>query len=233
MYPLIIIPALFAVAFADTQSFDCAMRSLAIEFAVQIQPFIAPESLQNIADALNGSPEFGSYNCNITSFPLLTAASSPRLPGNNEPSWFADPTGGSDSNNGSMASPFRSLSRAILASRTERPGTPRNVFLRAGTFYLAASDQGGSTLVLGAADSGLTIAAFPTDEGKVWISGAVPLPSLAWQRVAGRPGNVWSAPAVQLKAGWPGLRFNASRLISVFYRAHVCKSVGLCTLPPR
>lgn len=193
------------------------MRAFALEFAARIQPNISTAALQDIADALNGSPEFGSYNCDVTpaalnrSLVVRRVAPVPVVYAG--ASWFVDAIAGSDSNNGSLASPFRSIARALKASRTVTPGTARAVILRAGTYYLAAPDQGGATIVLGAADSGLTIMAYPPDAGLVWVSGAAPLPALAWQRVAARPGNVWRAAAPQLPGGWPGLRFNGSRLI--------------------
>lgn len=191
-----------------------AVRALALEFAVKIQPRISSTSLQDIADALNGSPEFGSYACNVTPPDTRTVTfAAPKALPTAAATWYADPVSGSDSNDGSLSAPFRSIARAVAVSRVSN-GVTRTIFLRSGTFYLPAADQGGATIVLGAADSGLSIAAYPGDPaGSVWVSGAVPLPALAWQRVPARPGNVWRAQAPRLPAGWPGLRFNGSRLI--------------------
>ncbi len=44
-------------------TFDCPMRELALQYAQYIQPHLSMEQLQQIADALNGSPE--AQNCNI------------------------------------------------------------------------------------------------------------------------------------------------------------------------
>eukprot|EP01083_Nonionella_stella_P283224 963856_1 len=46
-------------------TFDCPMRQLALEFAQEIQPWLTTDQLQEIADALNGSPEKEPKNCTI------------------------------------------------------------------------------------------------------------------------------------------------------------------------
>ena len=64
-------------------------------------------------------------------------------------------TGGSDSSgDGSVASPFASLRRAVLQARIAADGS-RTVVVRGGHYFL------NETLVLEAADSGLSIVAHP------------------------------------------------------------------------
>ena len=92
--------------------------------------------------------------------------------------------GGDDANAGTAERPFATLPRAQQALR-EHPGT---VFLRGGTYYLAAP------LVFTAADSGT--AALPnvwtTQAGETAvISGGVKLENLAWREGAK---GVWSTP---------------------------------------
>jgi hypothetical protein len=63
------------------------------------------------------------------------------------------------------------------------PGfSPCTLLLRAGTFYLS------DTVMLGAADAYLTIAAYNSEE--VFLSGAVPLPSPVWKLVS-NSSEVW------------------------------------------
>ena len=44
--------------------FDCPMRNLALEFSQYIQPWLTEQQLNEISDALNGSPE--AQNCNVS-----------------------------------------------------------------------------------------------------------------------------------------------------------------------
>lgn len=48
-----------------TAGFDCGMRKLALQYAVHIQPGISKEALQDIADALNGTPEAMCRNVTV------------------------------------------------------------------------------------------------------------------------------------------------------------------------
>eukprot|EP01083_Nonionella_stella_P220702 789342_1 len=52
-----------ATTYAYPEDFDCPMRQLALEFAMDIQPYLAADQLQEIADALNGSPESVNKSC--------------------------------------------------------------------------------------------------------------------------------------------------------------------------
>lgn len=203
----------------DERTFDCSLRSLALEYAAVLQPSAGREQLQLIADALNGSPEFGTYNCGVA--PPAGTPSRPTRRNAVEASraaiaaagttLYVDAVAGSDANPGTESSPLRSIAAGVAAARAAPPG-PRALVLRAGIFYLGAVDQGAATIELGAADSHLTIAAYPGET--VWVSGALPLGALPWVR-ANASGNVWTAPlpATSVPLGVPGLRANGTRLI--------------------
>ena len=48
------------------EDFDCSMRQLTLEFAMNIQPFLAKDKLQEIADALSGAQESVNKKCVTT-----------------------------------------------------------------------------------------------------------------------------------------------------------------------
>jgi len=124
--------------------------------------------------------------CNKTA-PRATASSaatsstttppSARAPVNAAPqnTLYVSASTGSDSNKGTQSNPLKTLTAAVLASRSL--GTPKAIMLAAGTYYE------GKTVELTAADSDLTIAAVTGAEDKVWLTGAAPLPAeLSWEK---------------------------------------------------
>jgi hypothetical protein len=123
--------------------------------------------------------------------------------------FFADAVHGDDNAAGTQAAPFQTVSRAVEAVRTGGQGGA--VVLRAGVFHL------NETLMLTAADSGLTIETFSDDLPAVgWLSGATPLigSSYHWIAVNTSSGaNIWS---VDLSSTGitevPALRWNGRRL---------------------
>lgn len=155
---------------------DCAMRWLTYNYSLHLQPQRAP--LATVFDALRLA-----IDCNGTlpAAPADSAAARASIR-SREPrafaaTYYADPVKGSDANPGTQGAPFKTLGRAVTASRAGP--RPPQILLRAGTFYLPAA------ITLSAADSGLTIAAFP-GESPV-LSGGIPLDALAWEPVQ-RPG---------------------------------------------
>jgi hypothetical protein len=153
-------------AAADRTSFDCPARALAVEFAAHANPSLSAAHLQEIADALNGSPEKAA-GCNVTVPPALLRerSSIPRfrpfpLPASAAGTFYVDFAGGSDSAAGSQAAPFKTVAHALAATRAGGGGG--TIVLRAGTHFVA------STLTLTGADSGLTIQGFPGEEA--WLS---------------------------------------------------------------
>lgn len=111
--------------------------------------------LQQIADALNGAPEKTPSSCHVV--PPSGVPDVPRFRPFDIPqagnTYYADYNNGNDNNAGTQQSPFKTIERAIAASRAT-PGQ-NTIILRAGTFY-----QTGSILLDGK-DSGLTFQAYP------------------------------------------------------------------------
>ena len=100
-------------------------RELALEFAQSIQPWLSSSQLQEIADALNGSPE--AQNCSIEPSPAALR-SAPDTPSHHAPVWndthsdlndtntvlmFVDYVHGDDRNDGSLERPVQHLQSAL------------------------------------------------------------------------------------------------------------------------
>lgn len=183
-----------AAAAADPvrDDLDCKMRALAVEYAAYIQPTRSQEVFDDIAAALNGSPEKAA-GCVVTA-PRLGAPGASRFgPLAAAPAagaWFVDAVAGADSNPGTITAPFKTFAAALAASRAA-PGPANQIVLRAGTHFFTA------TAVLGPADSGLTVSAYPGEEA--WVSGGVALPPLAWA-----PFNVSNGTAGATWETYPG-----------------------------
>jgi hypothetical protein len=155
--------------------FDCLMRNYAVEFAQAIQPFRSAQVFSDIADALAGSPEKAS-GCNVTFTPAQGQAAqaasrfphlhaTPKAPAAGGATLYVSLSGSDATGTGALAAPFATLARALQASRAT-PGAD-TIVLRGGVYARQA------TIVLGPADSGLTITNFPGEE--VWLSGGTPL----------------------------------------------------------
>lgn len=92
---------------------------------------------------------------------------------------------GSDSNSGSMESPFASFKRAQQATRSSQctAASVCTIFFRQGKYYLG--DLGG-TMELSVADSNLMISAY--NDERVILSGATKLHGLEWSSYPEVPG---------------------------------------------
>lgn len=180
--------------------FDCAMRNLSWAYANHLLPSRSP--LLDVFDALRLSidcdmPRPSALAAPKVSFPFYTAPS--MRAGSGAPSvfrtlplppsaFFVDAKHGSDTSAGSQAAPFKSIDRALRATRGS--GVLNIVLRGGGVFYLSAP------LVLGAFDSGLVISAFP-GEAPV-VSGGAALEGLDWVSVGPSSNSqvsatVWSA----------------------------------------
>ena len=120
-------------------------------------------------------------------------------------SFFVATDGNDASGDGSQAQPFATLPRAAAAARAVTPRAPGDVtvFVRAGTYYMGGS---GGALVLGAADSNVSWAAFPGDApAPVVLSGAALLGALAWANATAgsEPGVLAPGVLVASVAGLP------------------------------
>jgi hypothetical protein len=178
-----------AVAQADRASFDCSARELAVEFAAFANPDITAQHLQDIADALNGTPE-KTPGCNVTVPPALLAKhAAPRfrafpLPSSGAPTFYVDYAHGSDSAAGTVGAPFKTVAFALGASRGAGGGG--TIVLRGGTHFVS------STLTLTGADSGLTLQGYPGEEA--WLSRGVPLAGVTWAPVPPPGPTGWQGP---------------------------------------
>eukprot|EP01084_Bolivina_argentea_P288607 495377_1 len=152
--------------------FDCPMRLLALEFAMEIQPNLSADQLQEIADALNGAKESINKSC-------------VQIPDNwikkhrNPPSWddlnnstaslYVDYINGNDRNNGiSIDSPLQHLDTAIKVAQTlYGKHMYKKIILRQGRHYLR------NTIHLSENDNNLLITNYNNE--LVEISGATPI----------------------------------------------------------
>ena len=156
--------------------FDCGMRSLALEFARTLQPSRPERAFAAISDALQLA------QCNETAAtplpppaPPLPVPPAPAAPTS---TLFVDAALGSDA---SHDGPLASLPAAVLRARAlPRPVT---IYLRGGAPHRLAAP-----LQLTAADSHLTIAAFPGEAPVVtsglllntsWAPAPAPAPAAA------------------------------------------------------
>ena len=194
-----------APAAADRSSFDCSMRELAISFAAARNPALSAAKLQQIADALDGTPEKPA-DCHVTvpAALLRERAALPRFgvfalpaeaPG--ATTLYVDYANGSDANAGTQAAPLKTVAAALAATRAAGGGAGSSIVLRAGTHFLAAQ------LDLTAADSGLTVQAFPGEEA--WLSRGTPLTNVVW-KAAPAPGanGTWVGPIAGQNAVYGG-----------------------------
>ncbi len=196
----------------DQKSFDCKMRQLALDYAHKIQPFRSKTHFQMIADALNGATE--AQNCSVkvpdsygadvkitNTLPLSAGLTK---------TFYVDSINGKDSNTGSVKSPFKTIVRAVIASRFA--GKYSTIVLREGTFYLT------KTIELEPQDKGLTIQSYLDEE--VWISGGKII-TPKWEKYDVNPSkgtNIYKADISSHDVDViPGLRVNKKRAIRARY----------------
>lgn len=153
---------LVVVSHGDQASFDCKMRQLAMDFARKIQPMRTKLQFQQLADALNGSPE--AQNCNVTpgnyNFSASRVGSFP-APQSGQ-TFYVDSTSGSDSNPGTLSSPFKTIAKGVNSA--QKAGSGSFVVLRKGVYYLDSPIQLTATN-----SSGMTIQSYEGEEA--WVSG--------------------------------------------------------------
>jgi len=193
MRPFLLLSAA-SVALGDRQSFDCAARDLAVEFAAASNPTLSAFHLQEIADALNGSPE-KTPGCNVTvpASLLDSRGSIPRFRPYSIPTagaiFYVDYNKGNDASPGTQSSPFKTVAKALSASRAGGGGG--TIVLRNGTHFLSAP------LTLTGADSGLTLQSFPGEEA--WLSRGVPL-TVSWTQEPAPGPSGWQGPFTGINA---------------------------------
>ena len=190
---------------------DCLIRSYAIERALEVNPLLSNASVYAMIDALSGDPTKGA-GCVVRAPATMPAPQHPTsLPTSSGSglTFFVSAVNGSDSGDGSIGSPFLTISAALAATRAAGGGGTINL-RGGGTFHLA------STLTLTAADSGLTLQTYPADPQLAWLSGALPLAgeALQWRPVNTSSGaNIWAVDLSALRlAGLSSLRLAGARL---------------------
>jgi hypothetical protein len=171
---------------------NCAMRSFFLEYAAKVNRNINAERAQQLKNALSGDPTMPP-GCVVKVPPLPSKANSTRsLPVTSDLSTaiFSDAVSGNDiSGDGTLSKPFKTVGRALAATRETGGRTGGTINLRSGTFFITAP------LDLTAADSGLTIRTYPGDDAPAWLSGATPLVGITWNKQGAGAGatNIWSA----------------------------------------
>ena len=198
---------------ADQKSFDCKMRQLGMQFAQKIQPSLSKTKLREIADALNGAQEAQNCNVSVPDIPEEVAKKAPSFPlpkSDASSSFYVDATKGSDSNSGTMNSPFKTINKAVMAARSA--GQYSTVVLREGTFYLT------DTIELTSQDKGLTIQNYPNEVA--WISGGrVIMPK--WEKYdvdSSKKTNIYKADlSSENLETIPGFRVDTKRAIRARY----------------
>ena len=134
---------------------DCAVSILAYEYALQLQPQLAP--LLEVFDAL----ELGTVCKQPRPSPKPRPAPSfTPAPG----ALYVDAGKGSDTAAGTTSAPLKTVGAALKLCGAK---ATKQIVLRAGVHFLA------ETLDVGAALSGLTIQNYPGEEA--WLSGGAPL----------------------------------------------------------
>ena len=195
---------------ADQKSFDCKMRQLGMAFAQKIQPSLSKDKLQEMADALNGAQEAQNCNVSVTEMDTIKTVPNFPLPGSEASTFYVDANKGSDSNSGSMSSPFKTISKAVMAAR--EAGQYSTVILREGTHYLM------ETIQLNSKDKGLTIQNYQNEVA--WISGGKLL-TPKWEKYnvdSSKKTNIYKADLSSDNIDTiPGLRVNMKRAIRARY----------------
>ena len=201
---------------ADRKSFDCKMRQLGMDYANKIQPFLSKAHFQEIADALNGAASQEGHNCSVSipKAPKMDRTYNIALPPPNTEAeattFYVDANRGSDSNQGTTDSPFKTIAKAVAAARVA--GQYSTIMLREGTFYLT------ETIELGPQDKGLTIQNYQMEE--VWVSGGKVI-TPKWETYdvdSSKKTNIYKADlSSQGIETIPGLRVNTKRAIRARY----------------
>eukprot|EP00935_MAST-01C_sp_MAST-1C-sp1_P002470 g2470.t1 len=166
------LPAICAAAPANAPAdFDCAMRNLAMEFAIKIQPKITKVQLQDLADALNGAAEAQCHNITVPADfvehrapPIAQTATS-----EDAKTVFVSPSG-DDSAAGTLTAPMKTIKAAVAKVRGVKGSA---VVLRKGTY------MEGESIILTSADSGLTLTNYQDEEAI--ISGGEKIDITEWK----------------------------------------------------
>eukprot|EP01083_Nonionella_stella_P076021 206964_1 len=208
---------LIHVVLCDKNSLDCPMRQLALEFAQEIQPWLAQRQLQEIADALNGAEEANNCSVFIPKKPGAKRAdpvwNDMDMNGYNSNHIFVDYAHGDDDNDGTMSYPLKHIQTAIHKARQRSQSSHTNdtkyIILRGGKHYL------NSVMHLNSDDSHLIITNYNNEIPE--ISGAKPLDCQWTLYKKGDDGkNIYKCKMTNI-TDFDGLRVNGTRAIRARY----------------
>merc|ERR1719386_256484 len=121
--------------------FDCKLRHLAMEYAVKIQPFRSKFDFDVLASVLNlpGGDPGGAAQCFNVSYNGPNQTFAPAFPVDTDPSnsvFYVDGAKGSDRGNGTLASPFKTIEKALVETRA-LPRDEASIVLRGGVYHIA------------------------------------------------------------------------------------------------
>lgn len=156
-------------------STDCALRLVALELATRNRPDITRLVAERLRLALLCHNESG-----WSSEPPPKPSTTDHAP--SQASVVVAP-GGSDANQGTEEKPMKTLAAAIAKLRNDGGTGPKTLFVRSGVYQLDVP------LLLGPADSELTITTFPGDPSPAHISGAQLLEHIDWTHASGGGGS--------------------------------------------
>ena len=204
---------LSAVPQGFPEDFDCPMRQLALEFAMEIQPFLSKDKLQEIADALNGAQESANKSC--VAVPTdwnLQHTLPPEWQDlyiiDDTPSIYVDFNKGNDQNNGSITSPLKHLDVAIeVAQNKYGSDVYKRIILREGRHYLR------TTIQITPKDNNLLITNYNSE--LVELSAAIPL-NCEWSQSPLNT-NIYECKITENIDDILGLRVNGTRAIRARY----------------
>lgn len=202
-----------------------------MEFAHHIQPWLSKSQLQEIADALNGTPE--SQNCSVT-VPSNFLLNAPYTPTHHAPSWddmsdinnmsydspsviFVDYVQGNDAYNGTITFPIKHLHTAMDKLRgrfgNKYHDIDKQIVLRKGTHYIPKMIQFGSE------DSNLLLTNYNNEH--VILSAGIPLDGCSWKKYKHDSDGLHfyqcKLPENSTISDITGLRVNGKRMIRARY----------------
>eukprot|EP00039_Didymoeca_costata_P028093 m.19976 g.19976 ORF g.19976 m.19976 type:complete len:818 (+) comp6723_c0_seq1:67-2520(+) len=212
------------------QSFDCAIRKFALKHAQDNSLGPVDIAWKDVADALQLESKCAQFedsnNTLLVSADTASWESYNLFEGHSDDNTFyVDPTKGSDSNAGTITSPFQTITRGIKAARMLK-GANKTIILRDGVYYIAKESLEGLTLT--SADSNLMIKGFPGENAIV--SGGVPLSSTKWSKFGERNGHTIWMSDVALDS-IPGLRLDRERVVRARHPNGNPETMGLHTIP--
>ena len=176
----------------DDSELECKVRTLALQYANQIQPF---RSQQATSDALNIDHYCQTKSTNNKKKPdpyaeIYRSNKPIIMNANDEYTVYVDPINGNDGNNGDIKSPFESIYAGLNKVRSYKNNdASKQIIIRQGTVYMNETIR----LSPSTFDNNLLIRSYPNEN--VTISGGILLnvTQLNWKRYndGNESHNIW------------------------------------------